>query len=44
MSTKELSDWMGVKYKTFRNQKRRKLEELRKFCDFEEVYGGVFIK
>lgn len=44
VSTKELSDWMGVKYKTFRNQKKRKLEELRKFCDFEEVYGGVFIK
>lgn len=44
MSTKELAQWMGVNYNTFRNQKKKKLKVLQQFCDFEQVYGGVIIK
>ena len=44
ISTKELADWFGIAYKTYCNQRKKKLEELKGFCDYEEVYGGVIIK
>lgn len=44
MSTKDLATWMNMNYSTFRNHKKRNLEILHKFCDFEQVYGGIFIK
>lgn len=44
MSTKDLATWMNMNYSTFRNHKKQKLKILHKFCDFDEVYGGVFIK
>lgn len=44
MSTRQLAEWMGVNYKTFRNQKKKKMEVLERYCIFEEVYGGVVIK
>lgn len=44
MSTKELAEWFGISYGGFRNSKKLKLEELKNFADFEEVYGGVNIK
>lgn len=43
MSTKEIAQWMDVNYSTFRNNKKQKLDDLRRFCDFEQVYGGVNI-
>ena len=43
MTAKELAEWFGVSYGTFRNSKKKKLEELKEFCFFEEVYGGVEI-
>ena len=41
MSTKDLAEWFGMSYGRFRNVKKQKLEELKNFCFFEEVYGGI---
>lgn len=43
MSRLELSQWFGVKPNTYDHSKKKKLEELKIFADFEEVYGGVNI-
>lgn len=43
MSTREIAQWMDVNYSTFRNNKKQKFDDLRRFCDFEQVYGGVNI-
>ena len=44
MTTKELAKWFGISYGSFRVTKENKLEELKLYCEFEEVYGGVDIK
>ena len=44
MSTKELSQWFGTSYNRFRHIKNQKLNELKEYCNFEEIYGGVIIK
>ena len=43
MSNKDLAEWFGIKSNSFTQHKRKKLEELKNFCFFEEVYGGVNI-
>ena len=43
MSTKELAEWFGISYGSFRTLKNKKLEELKNYADFKEVYGGVEI-
>ena len=43
MSRLELSQWFGVKPNTYDHSKKKKLEELKIFADFEETYGGVNI-
>lgn len=43
MTTKELAEWFGMSYGRFRNVKDKKLEELKNYACFEEVYGGVNI-
>lgn len=43
MKNQELADWFGVSVNTIRNHKKDKLEELKLFADFKEVYGGVEI-
>lgn len=47
MTTRELAEWFGVSYNTIRKSvesKRRYLSILEDFADYDEVYGGVFIK
>lgn len=44
VSSLELADWFGIAYGTYRRQKKKRLEELKDFCDYDEVYGGVIIK
>lgn len=44
VSSSQLADWFGITYGTYRRQKKKRLEELKGFCDYEEVYGGVIIK
>ena len=44
MPTKELAEWFGIAYSTFRKRSSILLEELKYFCDYEKYYGGVEIK
>lgn len=53
---KELAEWFGVQYSTFKNTKEKKLEELKYFADYElvgnktkkykiiKVYNPVYMK
>lgn len=43
MTNKELAEWFGIKPTSYSRIKKKKLEELKFFADFEEVYGGVNI-
>ena len=43
MTNKELAEWFGVKPNTFTQFKKKKLNELKNYACFEEVYGGVNI-
>lgn len=43
MTSKELAEWMGIKYPTYRKNIKERLEYLKHFAEFEEVYGGVMI-
>lgn len=43
MTTKELAQWFQLSYGSFRTLKAKKLEELKNYAYFEEVYGGVNI-
>ena len=43
MATKELAQWFGISYGSFRTLKAKKLEELKNYACFEEIYGGVNI-
>ena len=43
VTTKELANWFGISYGTFRNNKTQKLDELKLYCEYEEIYGGINI-
>lgn len=43
MTNEELAEWFGVKLTSFKNTKRKKLEELKLFADFYEEKGKVII-
>lgn len=43
MTSKELAEWMGIKYPTYRKNIKGRLEYLKHFAEFEEIYGGVII-
>lgn len=43
MSNKELADWFGIKEKSFRDTKAKKLEILKEYAEFESVRGKVNI-
>ena len=43
MTSKELAQWFGVTYQTYRKVKVKKLDILSCYCRFEEVYGGIII-
>lgn len=40
---KELAEWFGIEYNSFKNRKAKKLEELKLFADFYEEKGKVII-
>lgn len=40
---KELAEWFGVKYNSFRTKKAEKLEELKLFAEFYEENGKIII-
>lgn len=43
MTSRELAEWFGVTYNTYKNDIPRKLKILEDYCSFEKVYGGVII-
>lgn len=43
MTNKELAEWFGLKPSSMTRLKKQKLEELKNYAMFEEVYGGVEI-
>lgn len=42
-TNQQLAEWFGISLGSFKNTKRKKLEELRAFADFEEKSGKVNI-
>lgn len=44
MTNQELADWLGISSKTFSNQKKKRLEELKEYAVFEETKGKVEIQ
>ena len=44
MTNSELAEWFGVKPASFRNHKPKKLEELKKYADFELKGTRIYIK
>ena len=44
MSSKELAQWLGISYSTYKNNIDKQLEKLTMYADFEKIYGGVNIK
>lgn len=43
MTNKELAEWFGIGADSFRNYRKKKLEELKNFAEFEELRGKVNI-
>lgn len=43
MTNKELSEWFNISLNSFVRFKKKKLEALKYYCKFEEIYGGVNI-
>lgn len=43
MTTKELAQWFGIAYSSFRKNAKARYETLSLYCDFEQVYGGAII-
>lgn len=44
ISSRELADWFGYSYSTYRKKKPILMEQLSQYCDFEEIFGGIIIK
>lgn len=44
MSSKEVAQWLGISYSTYRNSIDKYLEKLESFCIYEKVYGGIIVK
>lgn len=43
-TSQEMAKWFGISYQTYRKVKRKKLEELKDYCEYEEIYGGIIVK
>lgn len=43
MTSIELANWFNITFSTYTHNRKKKLEELKIFADFEEIYGGVNI-
>lgn len=42
--SKELADWFGYSYSTYRKKKPELVKQLSKYCKYEEIYGGIIVK
>lgn len=43
MTSRELADWFGRSYYSYRNNIDKYLDQLAYYCEFEKIYGGVVI-
>lgn len=43
MTSAELADWFNITSSTYTHNRKKKLEELKIFADFEKIYNGVNI-
>lgn len=43
MTSRELAEWFGKSYNTYKNNISKYLEILNWYCEFEKIYGGVNI-
>lgn len=43
-SSKEIAEWFGIAYQTYRKTKQKRLKELEDYCEFKEMHGGLLIK
>lgn len=43
MSNKELAEWLEIKQRSFEKKKKKYLNYLKEYCEFEDVRGGVNI-
>lgn len=44
ISTKDLADWMGIAYSSFRRGADKRYETIKEYADFERVRGGIIVK
>lgn len=44
MSSREIAEWMGITYGTYKNSSQKRLEYLKNFAKFTPCYGGVMIE
>jgi len=44
MTTEEMANWFGVTVTTYYSRRKKRMEELKEYCDFEEYIGGLIIK
>lgn len=44
MSSREIAEWMGITYGTYKNSSQKRLEYLKNFAKFTPCYGGVIIE
>lgn len=44
MTSKEIAEWLGITYNTYKKNVKKHLEKLDGFCDFEQVRGGINVK
>ena len=44
MTNKELAEWFGISDRTYKNTRAARLEELRWYCDFAVIRGGIDVK
>ena len=44
MNNEQIAEWFGIKLQTFRNTRKKRLEELKNFCLYETIIGGIDIK
>ena len=43
MTSKELAEWFGIAYSTYRKKSKVLLKELKDYCRYDICYGGVII-
>ena len=43
MSSKEIAEWLGVSYNTYRGKIDYYLQRVEDYCEFERYHGGIDI-